>query len=246
MPVGLVVKKASKIWSAFVASIPAPESSTVIVTSLVSSLDPTARARRFSAVVLIASAPFMIRLSSTSRNWTGLAEIRGKSAARFVLRAIFRDRNSRRDRLRTSLTSPLISTGTRLFAFFLNIALMLEITSFARCPSSRCAFERRACFTQIRLVPFEPTRTGMRVGNHSRQRLPDLMRDGGNHRTHGGETRAISVCPMISRSRATAIPRNSFTGKCPEWIGLRSNMRESLFSGLESAKCPARDQSKQQ
>jgi hypothetical protein len=89
MPVGLVVKKASKIWSAFVASIPAPESSTVIVTSLVSSLDPTARARRFSAVVLIASAPFMIRLSSTSRNWTGSAEIRGKSAARFVLRAIF-------------------------------------------------------------------------------------------------------------------------------------------------------------
>jgi hypothetical protein len=31
------------------------------------------------------------------------------------------------------------------------------------------------------------------------------------------ETRAISVCPMISRARATAIPRNSFTGKCPEW-----------------------------
>ncbi|MGB9413235.1 MAG: hypothetical protein WCB26_18755 [Pseudolabrys sp.] len=61
MPVGLVVKKASKIWSAFVASIPAPESSTVIVTSLVSST------RRFSAVVLIASAPFMIRFPQLDR-----------------------------------------------------------------------------------------------------------------------------------------------------------------------------------
>ena len=189
MPVGLVVKKASKIWSAFVASIPAPESSTVIVTSLVSSLDPTARARRFSAVVLVASAPFMIRLSSTSRNWTGSAEIRGKSAARFVLRAIFRDRNSPRDRLRTSLTSPLISTGTRLFAFFLNIALMLEITSFARCPSSpmllsaaRASLRVGSSFSSQRVPACE-------VGNHSRQWLPDLMRDGGNHRAHGGEPR---------------------------------------------------------
>jgi hypothetical protein len=51
------------------------------------------------------------------------------------------------------------------------------------------AFERRACFTQSRLVLFEPARTGMRVGNHSRQWLPDLMRDGGNHRAHGGEPR---------------------------------------------------------
>jgi len=66
MPVDLVVKNASKICFVFLASIPIPESSTVIETPSVSSFEAIVKMREVSAVVLMASAAFLIKLSSTS------------------------------------------------------------------------------------------------------------------------------------------------------------------------------------
>jgi hypothetical protein len=106
-----------------------------------------------------------------------------------------------------------------LFAFFLNIALMLEITSFARCPSSpmllsaaRASFRLGSSFSSQRVPACELATTaasGCLISCAMEATIAPMVAS--------RETRAISVCPMISRARATAIPRNSFTGKCPEW-----------------------------
>src|SRR5262245_21782690 len=79
-PCGLVVQKASKIWSRLFGSSPGPESSTETSTPRESSVpDRTNNSRGPAPGPLIASMAFIIRLRITCCNWTRSAKMSGTS-----------------------------------------------------------------------------------------------------------------------------------------------------------------------
>src|SRR5579862_1665083 len=137
MPAGLVVKKASKMWEAFLGSSPAPVSCTTTSTLPDSCIcDRISNRRGRPATEVIASMPFKMRFKITCCNWMRSANTRVTSGSKSICVETRFFSSSPATSARTSKIISLISTRFLAVGSFFKSARTRVMTSAALVPAS--------------------------------------------------------------------------------------------------------------